>query len=150
MPDSPVLGQLGGVPGIEGLELVERERPPLRARDVRVRVRAVSLNYRDLLTVQLGQRLGAPAGRVPCSDGVGEVIEIGPETTRFAVGESVVASFFPTWVAGEIEAEAYAHSLGGTAADGTLAEEIVLDEAAFLAPPSYLSDEEVATRRVRR
>lgn len=124
------------------LTLVERPRPTLGPGEVRVRVRAVSLNYRDLNIAKGAKRRKAPL--VPASDGAGEVIELGPGVTRVAVGDRVAAAFFPTWLDGELSDYHHANALGGTR-DGMLAEEVVLPEAAWLKLPARLSFEEAAT-----
>ena len=87
--------------GIDALQFTERPDPPLQQGQVRVRVRAVSLNYRDLMTVKHGG--GARTVRlplIPCSDGAGEVVEVGPGVTRVKVGDRVAGTFFQSWLAG--------------------------------------------------
>src|SRR5262249_19655840 len=128
--------------GFDALKLVDRPSPPLGPRDVRVRVRAVSLNYRDLVTVKNAGRRGPPI--VPCSDGAGEVVEVGKDVKRVAVGARVAATFFPNWIDGEPTAETFAGALGG-GADGMLAAEVVLRERAWVPIPEHLSYEEGAT-----
>src|SRR5262245_37930115 len=124
--------------GFEALTLVERPRAQLGPADVRVRVRAVSLNYRDLGMVRGAKRRKAPI--IPASDGAGEVIEVGAAVTRLAVGDRVAASFFPTWLSGELSDYHHAHALGG-GQDGMLVEEVVLPESAWVRMPSRLSFE---------
>src|SRR5215470_1168739 len=124
--------------GFDALALVERPRATLGLTDVRVRVRAVSLNYRDLNMVKGAKRRKAPI--IPASDGAGEVIEVGGAVTRLAVGDRVAASFFPTWQSGDLSEYHHAHALGG-GQDGMLAEEVVLPDTAWLRIPSRLSFE---------
>jgi NADPH:quinone reductase-like Zn-dependent oxidoreductase len=128
--------------GLDALALVDRPAPALGASDVRVRVRAVSLNYRDLNMVKGAKRRKAPI--VPASDGAGEVIEVGAAVTRVAVGDRVAASFFPTWLSGELSDYHHAHALGG-GQDGMLAEEVVLHETAWVRIPARLSFEAAAS-----
>jgi NADPH:quinone reductase-like Zn-dependent oxidoreductase len=128
--------------GFDALVLVDRPRAALGPGDVRVRVRAVSLNYRDLNMVKGAKRRKAPI--VPASDGAGEVIEIGASVTRLAVGDRVAASFFPTWQSGDLSDAHHARALGG-GQDGMLAEEVVLPDTAWLRIPSRLSFEAAAT-----
>lgn len=122
-------------------------QPPYRepgAYEVRVRMRAVSLNYRDLMVAQ-GNYLaisGEPV--VPTSDGAGEVIAIGSAVSRFQVGDRVVTSFFPNWIDGEPTPAKTTGSLGAVA-DGVLGEEIVLHEDALVAMPAHLDFVEAAT-----
>jgi NADPH:quinone reductase-like Zn-dependent oxidoreductase len=128
--------------GFDSLALVEREPAPLRPGDVRVRVRAVSLNYRDLVTARGAKKRKAPI--VPASDGAGEVIAVGQGVTRFRRGDRVVAAFFPTWVDGPLSDAHHAAALGG-GQDGMLAEEVTLPEQAWLPLPDRLSFEAAAT-----
>ncbi len=124
------------------LALVERgPLAPLGAFDVRVRVRAVSLNFRDLAMVRNGKRR---EHLVPVSDGAGEVIEVGEGVTRQRVGNRVVGAFFPTWLNGGLLEEHHANALGGSL-DGMLAEEVVLPESAWLDVPDRLTFEQAAT-----
>src|SRR3954463_15578672 len=95
--------------GFDALALVDRPSPALGVSDVRVRVRAVSLNFRDLNMVKGAKRRKAPI--IPASDGAGEVIEVGDAVTRVAVGDRVAASFFPTWLSGELSDYHHAHAL---------------------------------------
>jgi NADPH:quinone reductase-like Zn-dependent oxidoreductase len=107
-----------------------------------VRVRATSLNYRDLAMLKGARRRSRPL--VPVSDGAGEVIEVGDEVGRRKVGDRVAAAFFPTWQEGELEATHHEHALGGSI-DGMLREEVVLPEEAWVPVPEHLSFEEGAT-----
>ena len=128
--------------GFDALTPVDRPQPTLGPTDVRVRVRAVSLNYRDLNMVKGARKRKVPI--VPVSDGAGEVIEVGAAVTRHAPGDRVVAAFFPTWLDGELSDAHHARALGG-GQDGMLAEEVVLPEAAWLRLPARLSFEAAAT-----
>lgn len=136
--------QLTSTPGIDGLELNELPAPSPGPGQVRVRVRAISLNYRDLATVNRGGGTGAPVGRIPCSDGAGEVVEVGEGVTRSAPGDRVVGAFFQRWMSGPIPEGAMTSALGG-GVDGTLAEEVVLHEDGLLPVPAHMSFEEAAT-----
>jgi len=128
--------------GASGLALAMREtaRPEPGVSEVLVRVRAVSLNHRDLSV------LGRPGadGVVPLSDGAGEVIAIGPGVTQFAVGDRVAGTFFADWVGGPRTADAMASARGG-GVDGMLAEMVVSHEDGLIGVPDYLSFEEAAT-----
>jgi NADPH:quinone reductase-like Zn-dependent oxidoreductase len=128
--------------GFAALRTVERTLPALGPQDVRVRVRAVSLNYRDLRVLAGAAKRKAPV--VPVSDGAGEVVAIGPDVTRVAVGDRVAAGFFPTWLRGDLAEDHHRSALGGSV-DGMLAEEVVLPETAWVRLPAYLSFEQAAT-----
>lgn len=129
--------------GFDALKLVERPEPlALGAHDVRVRVRAVSLNYRDIVVARGSKK--RPKRIVPVSDGAGEVIAVGDEVTRVKVGDRVAAAFFPTWLGGSLAEEHHANALGGSL-DGMLAEHVVLAESAWVKIPQRFSFEQAAT-----
>lgn len=128
--------------GFDALQMVEKSRPDLRPGDVRVRVRAVSLNYRDLMVARGSKKRAKRI--VPASDGAGEVVEVGSGVRRLAVGDRVAAAFFPTWLDGSLAEEHHANALGGSL-DGMLAEEVVLPESAWVKIPSRYSFEQGST-----
>jgi NADPH:quinone reductase-like Zn-dependent oxidoreductase len=128
------------------MKTVPRPRPGQR--EVLVRVRATSLNQRDLLVLraQYGPGGGADmSGRVPLSDGAGEVIEVGPGVTRFKVGDRVAGTFFSRWVDGKRTADVNASARGGGGVDGMLSEMIVAHEDSTVRIPDHLTFEEAAT-----
>ncbi|MGE0704269.1 MAG: alcohol dehydrogenase catalytic domain-containing protein, partial [Vicinamibacterales bacterium] len=94
--------------------LVEVDRPaaPLGPYDVRVRIRAVSLNYRDLAIARRAQKQTSRI--IPCSDGAGVVVAVGPSVTRFKEGDRVAGIFFPDWVDGEFVGSYHGRALGGS------------------------------------
>jgi NADPH:quinone reductase-like Zn-dependent oxidoreductase len=129
--------------GLDGLERQSRPRAPLGPKEVRVSMRAVALNYRDLMVARADHgNAGDPL--IPCSDGAGEVLEAGAEVTRLRVGDRVAGSFYPLWIDGEPTSDKVARGLGG-GLDGMLAEEIVRHEDAWFAIPAHLSFIEAAT-----
>ncbi|HLT02080.1 MAG TPA: NAD(P)-dependent alcohol dehydrogenase [Geminicoccaceae bacterium] len=136
--------EIVGPGGIDALRLAERASPQPGHGEVLVRMRASSLNYRDLMTVQDPESRGIPYPRIPNSDGAGEVLAVGPGVTRFAPGDRVASTFFQRWDDGPITADAMASALGG-ALDGVLAEEVVLAERGLVHVPAHLSFEEAAT-----
>lgn len=129
--------------GLDSLERVDVPAPALPAQGVRLRLRAVALNYRDLMIAGGSYRLAPEGPLVPCSDGAGEVVEVGPEVTRFRPGDRVAASFFLRWIDGPPTPEKLVESLGGGGV-GLLAEEVVLPEAALVAVPPHLDFAEAA------
>lgn len=132
--------------GFDALVPGERPEPRPGPGEAVVAVRAVSLNFRDLL-VATGRYAGGakPIGRVPVSDGAGEVVAVGPGVTRVKQGDRVAAAFMPGWLDGPLTPEKQASSLGGAGADGMLAEQVVLPADALVPIPAQLSFEEAAT-----
>jgi NADPH:quinone reductase-like Zn-dependent oxidoreductase len=131
--------------GIDSLKLVDRPTPKPKPNEVLMRVRATSLNYRDLVTVKGGAvTRGIRLPLVPLSDGAGDVVEAGAEVTRFKAGDRVVASFFQNWIAGSAHPSIFRSALGG-AIDGTLAEYVALNEEGLVRIPDYMSFEEAST-----
>lgn len=129
--------------GVDGLALRDTVAPPIGALEVRVRMKAVALNQRDLM---IAKGLSGEPGRtiVPASDGAGEVVEVGVEVTTIRVGDRVITTFFPDWAAGAPSEATAARALGGSM-DGVLAEEVVLPESAWVPMPRHLSFIEGAT-----
>jgi NADPH:quinone reductase-like Zn-dependent oxidoreductase len=127
------------------LALREVEAPAPAANEVAVRVRAVSLNRRDLMMVagRYG-RGGTEANSVPLSDGAGEVVAVGAGVTRFKVGDRVAGIFFEDWLDGAPTAAALATARGGNAG-GMLSELVVTDAEGLVAIPAHLTYEEAAT-----
>jgi NADPH:quinone reductase-like Zn-dependent oxidoreductase len=131
--------------GIDSLSLVDRPDPTPGPRQVLVRVRATSLNYRDLITVEGSSARAAPKpDLVPLSDGAGEVVAVGPGVTRVKAGDRVAGCFMQKWVGGEIDGVAQASAMGG-AIDGMLTELAVLEEDGVVHLPRHLGFEEGAT-----
>ena len=128
--------------GFDALKLVNRDRPSMGPGDARVRMRAVSLNYRDLMVARGSKKRARRI--VPASDGSGEVVEIGNGVHRLAIGDRVAAAFFPTWLDGAFAEEHHANALGGSL-DGVLAEEVVLPEQAWVKIPARYSFEQAST-----
>jgi NADPH:quinone reductase-like Zn-dependent oxidoreductase len=131
--------------GIDSLQFVERPKPEPREGEVLIRVRALSLNYRDLLVIDGVGRWRPREARVPVSDAVGEVVQIGEAVTRFRIGDRVAPIFYPHWIDGGPAAEKMNGAPGGAAADGFFAEYVVAHESGVVRVPDMLSDVEAAT-----
>ena len=130
--------------GIDALSLAGRPEPQPGPGQIAVRMRASSINYRDLLTVEAPAARNFPFPRVPNSCGAGEVIAVGPGCSRFAPGDRVASCFFQRWNDGGITPGAMASALGG-ALDGVLAEEVVLEEDGAVAAPAHMDWRQAAT-----
>jgi NADPH:quinone reductase-like Zn-dependent oxidoreductase len=133
-----------GGAGIDALVKVERPDPKPAYRQVVVKVKACSLNFRDLGILRGTYRMPVRENLIPLSDGAGEVIEVGPGVTRVKVGDRIAGCFFQRWVGGEAPPDVHASALGG-GTDGMLAEYAVLEEDGVVKIPAHLSLEEGAT-----
>lgn len=130
--------------GIDALTLAERPEPTPGPTEVVVAMRASSINYRDLATIRNPAARGIPAGRIPNSDGAGDVVAVGSAVTTVAAGDRVAGTFFQNWIDGPPTAAAMASALGGPI-DGVLAEQVVLREDGVVVIPDHLSYAEAAT-----
>ena len=130
--------------GPENLALADRPIPEPGPGQVLLRMGVASLNYRDWLTVTGRYNPKQPLPLIPCSDGVGEVVDLGPGVTRFGTGDRAIPIFAQRWISGEPTREKLRATLGGPV-DGTLAEYIALGESCMVPAPEHLSDEEAAT-----
>lgn len=130
--------------GIDELVLANRPEPQPGFGQVRIKIHAVSLNYRDLMVVkgQYNPKLRMPM--IPCSDGAGEVVALGEGVTRVKLGDRVCGIFMQGWLSGGVT-EAIARTAMGGAIDGMLAESVVLNQDGLVAIPDFLSYEEAAT-----
>jgi NADPH:quinone reductase-like Zn-dependent oxidoreductase len=130
--------------GLSGLMLVEKPVPKPGIGEVLVRVRAVTLNYRDLLILKGGYGSHQKLPLIPLSDGAGVVEAIGPNVRRFKPGDRVIGSFFENWISGGPTKEKLEASLGGSV-DGVLAEYRIFRQDGLVLTPPHLSDEEAAS-----
>lgn len=126
-------------PGKNAVKAIEGPEPSLGPNEVKVRVKAASSNYRDILMLQF-----ADQEIIPFSDGAGEVIAVGANVTQLKSGDRVSGLFFPTWIDGRIDADVSGIARGGGNVDGMLAEVVVGDEKSFITIPDHLSFEEAA------
>ncbi len=130
------------------LVMKEVARPVPGEHEVLVRVRAVSLNYRDRVFLERGV---GRTGLVPLGDGAGEVIALGPGVTRFQLGDRVAGTFYARGVeprirGAAVDAYTRARELArGGRADGLLSEMIVSHEDGLVSIPNHLTFEEAST-----
>jgi len=130
--------------GIDQLSTVERDRPSPGPGQALVRMRAWSLNYRDIMLIEGTYNPKLKRPMTPFSDGAGHVVAVGEGVTRVKPGDRVMAAFMQAWISGEPGEAALRSALGG-AIDGVGAEYVVLSEEGLVHLPEYLSFEEAAT-----
>lgn len=125
-------------------QLRDFQPPALAPRQVAVAIKAVSLNYRDLLVSRNTYFCPIENGLVPCSDGAGEVIAVGEEVKDLRVGDRVASLFFPNWQAGQATPHAISGALGAEG-PGVLTPHFVTEASGLIRIPDSLSFEEAAT-----
>lgn len=130
--------------GLEHLTCHDIPTPKAGKGELLIQMTAASLNYRDLVTVNGGYGKTVKPPLIPCSDGVGLIVECGPSSLKFNTGDRVCPIFFPNWQSGPAKPGNLPDALGG-AFDGTLCEYMVASETACVLAPSNLNNEEAAT-----
>jgi NADPH:quinone reductase-like Zn-dependent oxidoreductase len=130
--------------GIDKLAFADLPQPRPGRGEVLVKIHAVSLNYRDLLMVRGHYNPKMALPRIPCSDGAGEVVEVGEGVTSTSSGQRVTGIFMQHWLDGPPTAENSRGALGGDV-DGMLAEYVVLPQSGVVPIPEHLSYTEAAT-----
>ncbi len=131
--------------GIDDLTLAEAPEPEPQRGQVKLRMRAWSLNYRDLMVATGRYGVGGTKpGLIPLSDGAGEVVAVGPDVRRARPGDRICPTFMQGWLGGEVIAEARQRALGG-GIDGVLADYVLVDQEDLVHIPDHLSFEEAAT-----
>lgn len=130
---------------IDNLRVAERAVPSPKDGQVRVRMLAAALNYRDLLVPKRGYgRRMQELPLIMLSDGVGIVDAVGGGVTRVRVGQRVCPMFYQSWFSGGPNNERFRYSLG-CEMDGTMAQYLVLSAEGLSAAPDHLDDVEAAT-----
>jgi NADPH:quinone reductase-like Zn-dependent oxidoreductase len=129
---------------ISALQIVDVPMPSVGPGQVLVKMRAAALNFRDILVVT-GQFPRAQKDVIiPLCDGAGDVVEVGSGVTSVKVGDRVTPLYNQRWMAGDMQDEDTAWSIGGCL-DGTAAEYRVFAEMGVLKFPDHLTYEEAAT-----
>lgn len=130
--------------GIDSLEFVERPTPAPGPGEVLIAMHAISINFRDLMMVKGLYNPKMQLPRIPCSDGAGQVVEVGQGVTAWKPGDRVNGIFMQNWLGGPITADRTKGALGGDV-DGLLADFVVLKQDGLVEIPAYLSYQEAAT-----
>jgi len=136
--------QITGRFGLDALQWVPGAVPVPAAGEVRLKVRAVSINYRDLLMVRGHYNPRQPLPLVPGSDCVGVVDAVGEGVDPSQLGRRVCVAFNPGWREGPIPPSATRTTLGGPVR-GVFAEHVVVSAQAIVTPPEHWTDAECAT-----
>ncbi|MEM1023621.1 MAG: NAD(P)-dependent alcohol dehydrogenase [Myxococcota bacterium] len=131
--------------GAERLQLVDVEPQPVGPTQVRLRVEACSLNYRDYMVVEGHYDPRLPLPLVPLSDGAGRVTEVGETVEGLKIGDRVAATFFQDWEAGPVPEGRRLRRTRGGLLPGMLQEEILLDQRELVRVPAHLNAGEAAS-----
>ncbi|MBS9722895.1 zinc-dependent alcohol dehydrogenase family protein [Stutzerimonas stutzeri] len=140
MSHKAIFVQPGG--GYERVIVGTSEAARPEAGEITVRLRANSLNYHDFAVVS--GMWGPSEPRIPMADGAGEVVAVGSGVTEFAVGDAVVSTFFPDWLAGEPLVEGFA-TVPGDGVDGYAREMVTARATSFTHAPKGYSHAEAST-----
>ena len=130
---------------IDALKLAERPVPKPRRGEILVRIKAASLNYRDLAILVQKYLPALPLPYVPASDACGEVVEIGEDVTRFKVGDRVTPIYTQGWHDGLPTLELRTKRTLGAPLSGVLQEYVAVPAEDAVSVPGNLSDAEAAT-----
>jgi len=132
--------------GIATLRFGDRhEQKELKAGEVLIAVKAVALNYRDLLVAKgsYGGQFDLPI--IACSDMAGEVLSVAPDVTSFKPVDKVVNHPFRCWPAGRLNSNWIRTMVGGLGVDGVLMERLIYPAEALVKLPEHMSFEEGST-----
>ena len=128
---------------LESLTLVDLpDAPEPGCGEICVRIKANSLNYHDYAVVK--GMIPASDGRIPMSDGAGEVTAVGEGVTEYKVGDAVVSTFFPYWLDGTAPSDAFKR-VPGDGIDGYAREAVTAPASWFTPAPAGYSHAEAAT-----
>lgn len=128
---------------LDALASIERAEPGAPGPgEIKVRLHASSLNFHDY-AVCIGM-IPTVDGRIPMSDGAGDVIAIGDGVSEFAVGDKVVSTFFPEWIDGRPPESAF-RAVPGDGVDGYAREIVIASQTSFTRAPKSYSHVEAAT-----
>jgi NADPH:quinone reductase-like Zn-dependent oxidoreductase len=128
--------------GLDNLAIESRPTPTAGPGQILVKVQASSLNFHDFAVV--AGMIRTADGRIPMSDGAGEVAAVGAGVTRFAPGDHVLSTFFPNWPAGGPSLERLI-GVPGDHVDGFAAQYVALPAEAFTRAPKGWTPAQAAT-----
>ncbi|MCD9025366.1 zinc-dependent alcohol dehydrogenase family protein [Cohnella silvisoli] len=129
--------------GLDHVTAAERPIPVPGHNEVLIKMRAVSLNSRDLGVINGFYDPNLKMPLIPVSDGVGEIVALGDAASKFKLGDRVSGIFTQSWISGDPTKENWVSTLGYPL-DGLLAEYVVLNETGLVLVPEHLTDEEAA------
>jgi NADPH:quinone reductase-like Zn-dependent oxidoreductase len=128
--------------GLQNLQLADGDRPEPGPGQLQVRIRGSSLNFHDDMVVQ--GKIPCADGRIPMTDGAGEVVAVGESVEEFKVGDNVISTFWPYWSAGEMTPTTR-RDIPGDTIDGYAREYVSMPAHAFTKAPAGYTHLEAAT-----
>jgi NADPH:quinone reductase-like Zn-dependent oxidoreductase len=132
---------------LNNLTLETIPRPIPGPGSVLVRIRAVTLNFRDILIAAGSPLYPIPAidGIIPCADGAGEIVGVGENSTwSHHIGQNVILVPQKTWIDGDI-ANYGGECMGGGSMNGTLAQYVVMPDECVIPMPKSITFGEAAS-----
>ena len=130
--------------GLHNLIMIDKKSAPLKPNEVRIKLKAASLNYRDLLMIEGKYNPKQKLPLIPLSDGAGIITEIGSKVNKLNVGDKVIGSFAQNWLRGEASKDKLIHTLGGPL-DGMLQEECTLPQHGVVKFSNHFTYKQAAT-----
>ncbi|NRA33822.1 MAG: NAD(P)-dependent alcohol dehydrogenase [Polyangiaceae bacterium] len=130
--------------GLDNLKVADHPIPELKPGQIRVRIHAASLNFRDVAMCKGHYNRKQALPLIPLADGAGVVDKVGRGVSRFREGDRVAGCFAPDWIDGPPEHKLIRNTLGGPLS-GMLADYVILPEQGAVMLPSHLSYREGAT-----
>ncbi|KRB79438.1 NADPH:quinone oxidoreductase [Sphingomonas sp. Root710] len=131
--------------GIDSIRLADAPIPVPGPGEILLRMRAISLNFRDLLIANGRHVRGSlsESAVIPFGDGCGIVESVGEGVSRAAVGDRVIPTLIPGWITGPPTPGRVARALGMNM-PGLGREYVVISEEAAVRAPDFLTDAEAA------
>ncbi|KAF9529114.1 hypothetical protein CPB83DRAFT_853253 [Crepidotus variabilis] len=127
----------------DNLIVKESDVPQPRGNEVLVKIRAVSLQSRDIAIILGFYPIGQP-DMVPCSDMAGDIIAIGEDVKQWKIGDRVSSNFFTRHIYGDTDQQILQSALGGQA-EGVLIEYRAFPAESLVAIPQHLNYVEAST-----
>ena len=136
--------QITDYTGVDSLACVEVPDGEPGPGEIKVNIKASSINYRDLVTIEDPGARNLLLPFVPNSDGAGEIVGLGSGVKGLEIGQRVVGCFFQDWLDGPISPAVMESALGGSIS-GVLKEDMIFNKNGVVEIPSNLSYAEAAT-----
>ncbi|MBC9914612.1 zinc-dependent alcohol dehydrogenase family protein [Chitinophaga varians] len=130
--------------GTDHLVINDIPTPSLKANEVLVNIKAVSLNYLDLILLNGTFSRGVQFPYIPASDGAGVVTAVGAEVTRWKPGDRVVVQYVQNWTKGKVDTESNKVRVAWQT-PGVMSEYTAIPEHGLVKMPDNLRFEEAAT-----